>query len=123
MNSKFRFFSPLLRLGKDRLACSLRPLARFLRDEEGSYLLYMTLAFPAFIGFSALATEGALIYYNHRTVQSAADSAAYSAAIAYSIDSDAGKAQTEAEAIVASYWGPSSVGTGNDKVNVDVRPP
>ena len=61
-------------------------ITRLLRDEEGSYLLYMTLAIPVFIGFAGLATEGALLFYNHRTVQSAADAAAYSAAIAYSID-------------------------------------
>ena len=115
MNSKFVFFSSLLRLGKDRLACSLRPLARLLRDEEGSILLYVTLALPAFIGFSALATEGALIFYNHRTLQSAADSAAYSAAVAYSNDPSA-DITTQAKAIFASY-GFEIDTTGNNPVN------
>ena len=77
-------------------------ITRLLRDEEGSYLLYMTVAIPVFIGFAGLATEGALLFYNHRTVQSAADAAAYSAAIAYSIDSTA-DITTQAEAIVADY--------------------
>ena len=86
MKNKFGLFSLFSTLGKDRLASSPRLLARLLRDEDGSYLLYLTLAIPFFIGFAALATEGALIFYNHRTVQSAADSAAYSAAIAYSND-------------------------------------
>ena len=61
-------------------------ITRLLRDEEGSYLLYMTVAIPVFIGFAGLATEGGLLLYNHRTLQSAADAAAYSAAIAYSND-------------------------------------
>ena len=76
----------------------------------------MTLAIPVFIGFAGLATEGALLFYNHRTVQSAADAAAYSAAIAYSIDSSADIATTQAQAIVANYG--FVVGTGNDQANV-----
>ena len=63
-------------------------IKRLLRDEEGSYLLYMTVAIPVFIGFAGLATEGGLLFYNHRTLQSATDAAAYSAAIAYSNDPD-----------------------------------
>jgi Flp pilus assembly protein TadG len=90
-------------------------LARLLRDEEGSYLLYMTVAIPAFLGLASFATEGALIFYNHRTVQSAADAAAYSAAIAYSIDSTA-DITTQAQAIVANYG--LAVGSGNNEANV-----
>jgi len=48
-------------------------------------------------------------------VQSAADAAAYSAAIAYSIDSSA-DITTQAQAIVANYG--FVVGTGNDQANV-----
>src|SRR4029079_6263935 len=58
---------------------------------------------------------GALIFYNHRTVQSAADAAAYSAAIAYSIDSTA-DITTQAQAIVANYG--LAVGSGNNEANV-----
>ena len=84
MKNKFGLFSLFSKIGKDRTANS--PLGRLLRDEEGSYLLNMTVAIAGFIGVAGLATEGALIFYNHRAVQSAADAAAYSAAIAYSID-------------------------------------
>ena len=66
-----------------------RLISRLLRDEEGSYLLYMTLLLPVLIGVAGLATEGGLLFYNHRALQSAADAAAYSAAIAYSYDSTA----------------------------------
>src|SRR5690242_9133943 len=115
MKNKFGFFSFFSKLGKDRLASSPRFLARLLRDEDGAYLLIATLAIPVFIGLAALATEGALIFYNHRSVQSVADSAAYSAAIAYSLDNSA-DITTQAEAIVANYG--LVIGTGNNQANV-----
>ena len=62
MKSKFRFLSLLSRLGKDKHASGPRLLARLLRDEEGSYLLIMTLAIPTFIGLAGLGAEGALIF-------------------------------------------------------------
>ena len=114
---KLRFWRRSLssRPCNDEHARAHGPLARLLRDEEGSYLLYMTVAIPIFLGFAGFATEGALIFYNHRTVQSAADAAAYSAAIAYSIDSTA-NITTQAEAIVATYG--FAVGSGNNLANV-----
>src|SRR5690242_20659176 len=115
MKNRFGLLSLFWRLARRRLVCSPRLLPRLLRDEDGSYLLIATLAIPVFIGLAALATEGALIFYNHRTVQSAADAAAYSAAIAYSINHSA-DITTEAEAIVASYG--FVVGTGNNQANV-----
>jgi Flp pilus assembly protein TadG len=92
-----------------------RLITRLLRDEGGSYLLYMTVAIPVFIGFSALATEGALLFYSHRNVQSAADAVAYSAAVAYSINNSA-DITTQAQATVANYG--FVVGTGNNQANV-----
>ena len=76
----------------------------------------MTLAIPVFIGLASLATEGALLFYNHRSVQSAADAAAYSAAISYSIDGNISNATTQAQAIVGSYG--FAVGTGTGQANV-----
>src|SRR5262245_19896332 len=111
MKSKFKFLSLFSRLGKDNHANGPRLLARLLRDEEGSYLLTMTVVMPVFIGLAGLATEGGLLLYNHRTLQSAADAAAYSAAVAYSLDSSA-DITTEAQAIVASYG--FAIGTGNN---------
>jgi Flp pilus assembly protein TadG len=115
MKSKFKFLSLLSRLGKYKHLSGPQLLARLLRDEDGSYLLYMTLATPIFIGLSAFATEGTLLLYNHRAVQGAADAAAYSAAIAYSINSSA-DITTQAQAIVASYG--FVVGTANEQANV-----
>ena len=91
-------------------------LARFLQDGEGSSLIYFTLLMPIFIGLAGLATEGALLFYNHRSVQSAADAAAYSAAISYSLDNSIANATTQAQAIVAQYG--FVVGTGNGQANV-----
>lgn len=107
---------PLLsRLGKDRHASGPGLLARLLRDEDGSYLLYFTIAFPIFIGLAGLSTEGSLLFYNHRTLQSAADAAAYSAAIAYSLDTSA-DITTQAKAVVGSYG--YVLGAGADQADV-----
>ena len=115
MKTRLGLFSLLSRLGKDTHASSPRLLARLLRDEAGSYLLYMTLVIPILIGVAGLGTEAGLAFYNHRMLQSAADAAAYSAAVAYSNDS-AADITTQAEAIFASYG--FVIGTGNNQVNV-----
>ena len=70
----------LLRLAKDRRARSHRLLARLLRDEEGTWLISMTIMLPVLIGVAGLGTEGGMLFYQHRSLQSAADAAAYSAA-------------------------------------------
>jgi hypothetical protein len=117
VNLKFWPRSSLSRPGKDKHASSSGLLARLLRDEEGSYLLYMTVAIPVFIGFAGFASEGSLLLYNHRTLQSATDAAAYSAAVAYSNGETSSAARTtQAEAIIASYG--FDVGAGNNKVSV-----
>ena len=72
MKSKFRFLSLLSRLGKGKDASGPRLLARLLRDEDGSYLVYMTLLIPVVIGVCGLAGEASLLLYNKRTLQSAA---------------------------------------------------
>jgi Flp pilus assembly protein TadG len=112
MRSKFRFLSQISWLRKDKRASGPRLLARLLRDEEGAYLLILAAAMPVFIGLAALATEGALIFNNKRNLQSAADAAAYSAAISYSVNNSISSADitTQAQAIVASYG--FTVGTG-----------
>src|SRR5688572_15404636 len=70
------------------------------QDQTGSVLVYLTLAFTALIGVCALGAEGAYYLYTHRVVQSAADSAAYSAASAYAYDS-ASDLTVQARAIAA----------------------
>ena len=41
----------------------------------------MTIMLPVLIGVAGLGTEGGMLFYQHRSLQSAADAAAYSAAI------------------------------------------
>ena len=73
-------FFLLLRLAKDRLARSHQLLARLLHDEAGSWLISATIMLPVLIGVAGLGTEGGMLFYQHRSLQSAADAAAYSAA-------------------------------------------
>jgi hypothetical protein len=123
MKTKPGLFSRLAKLGKAKQASGPRLLARLICDEEGSYLLYMTVVLPVLIGAGGLAGEGGLLFFNHRTLQSAADAAAYGAAVAYSNDSTMTNAQvtSQAQAIVASYG--FALGTGNDQANVTVPGP
>ena len=57
MKTKFGRFSLFGRLGKDERKSSPRLLVQLLRDEAGSYLLYMTLLMPILIGAAGLGTE------------------------------------------------------------------
>lgn len=116
MKTKPGFFSPLFRLAKDGHARSHRLLARLWRDEQGSWLISMTLILPVLIGVAGLGTEGGMLFYQHRSLQSAADAAAYSAAISYSYDNNTTNMQNQAKAVVASYG--YTLGTGTNQANV-----
>src|SRR5437868_4359284 len=109
MRSKIRFLSLPSWLRKDKHASGPRLLARLLGDEVGSYIIYGAVMLPVLIGVSGLASEGGLLFYNYRTLQSAADGAAYSAAVAYSNNTSA-DITTQAQAVVASYG--FALGTG-----------
>jgi Flp pilus assembly protein TadG len=126
MKTKLGLFSLLLRLAKDGHARSHQLLARLLRDEEGAWLISMTMMLPVLIGVAGLGTEGGMLFYQHRSLQSAADGAAYSAAVACSYSTTpstcAGVDITaQAKAIVASYpvaSFPYVLGTGTNQANV-----
>ena len=115
MKTEPGLFFLLLGLAKDRRARSHRLLARLLRDEAGSWLISMSLMLPVLIGVAGLGTEGGMLFYQHRSLQSAADAAAYSAAIAYSYSTSA-DITTQAKATVASYG--FALGTGTNQANV-----
>jgi Flp pilus assembly protein TadG len=114
----------LLRLAKDRRARCHRLMARLLRDEEGAWLISMTIMLPVLIGVAGLGTEGGMLFYQHRSLQSAADSAAYSAAIHCSYVYNptntpacpTSALTTQAQAVVASYG--YTLGTGTNQANV-----
>ncbi len=61
------------------------------------------LAMPIFIGAAGLGTEASLWYYQHQTLQSAADAAAVSAASAYYLQGNNANLTLEAEAVTPSY--------------------
>jgi Flp pilus assembly protein TadG len=56
---------------------------RFIHDESGSYLVFLTILMPVLIGVAAFGTEGAQVLTLHRQAQAAADSAAVSVASYY----------------------------------------
>jgi Flp pilus assembly protein TadG len=120
MKNRLGSFSLFSKLGKGRF---VRSLARLPRDEDGSYLLLMTLVVPVLIGLGGLAAEASFLFYNHRTLQSAADAAAYSAAISYSNDSNVTNAGTQANAIIQSYGFTLGSGSTVNEANVTVQTP
>ncbi len=77
-------------------------LARNIRQSrEGAVAIQMALIFTALIGMGALASEIGFALYKHRQMQSAADAAAYGAAIAISTGNPVAFA-TEADADAAA---------------------
>ena len=55
-------------------------LRRFGRDQSGTYMIVAALAMPVLVGTAGLGTEAGWWLYTHKNMQSAADSAAVSAA-------------------------------------------
>jgi hypothetical protein len=78
-------------------------IARFKNDEAGSYLVVTALLLPALIGVVGLGTEGGLWYMRHSRMQSAADSAAVSAATNYYLQRKPETLAVQAQAITATY--------------------
>ena len=76
---------------------------RFLRDECGGYLVTAGLAMPALTGLAALGTEAGLWMYEHRNLQSAADSGALTAAIAHYREGAAANLPLNAGSVLSSY--------------------
>ena len=104
------------------ISCMERVLNSFAGDQSGSYVIMCAVLMPVFIGMSALGTEVGMWLYTRQTVQSAADSAAISAAIAYYYGSDP---TTAADAVATSYgFVNSGEGGGSGGATVTVsRPP
>lgn len=73
--------------------------SRFWRDTSGSYVIIGALMMPVLVGAVGLGTDYGLWVHTHQTAQSAADSAAVSAAT----DGKASNLQIQALAVAASY--------------------
>ena len=118
LESFFQRFWP----GKETYASRLG-LTRLLRNEEGSIIVYMTLALPVLIGIAGLGVEGGFWLYKQRVLQSAADNAAISAAAALAANesADITTLTTQARAVTANDY---DLVNGVNDVTVAVnRPP
>ena len=99
-----------------RLGATLR---RFQQDESGGSLLIGAIVMPVLVGIVGLGTEAGLWYARHHQMQSAADSAAVTAATDYYINQSAGTLTVQAQSIAASYGFVS----GTNGVSVTVNHP
>lgn len=77
-------------------------LQRLWRDRRASYSVVSALLLPVVTGFAALGTETGLWFYTHQNMQSAADGAAFSAAVAR-VQGNNASFQSEATAVAARY--------------------
>src|ERR1700759_3521812 len=77
-------------------------MARLARNEDGAWLVVTSVIMPVLIGVAGLGTEGGYLLYHHRNLQSAADAASYSAAIAYSVGTSA-DITPQARSVIAAY--------------------
>lgn len=96
----------------------LSRLAIFVGNRRGNIAIITALVMPVLVGFAALGTEGGLWYYTHHHMQDAADSAAISAATAYSTSSSA-NITTQAQGVTASY----GFVAGNNNTTITVNRP
>ena len=78
---------------------------RFRTDQSGSYLVISALLMPVLVGIVGLGTEAGLWYSRHKKMQSAADSAALSAATDYYLNHNADKLPLQAQSIAAAGSG------------------
>jgi hypothetical protein len=89
-----------------------------LRNKDGATAIVVGLVLTGFVGFLGLGSEAGMWYYTHRNMQSAADSAALSAASAL-LAGGAANYTTEAKATTAQY----GFADGTAKVTVAVNQP
>lgn len=94
-------------------------LLRLWHDRRAAYSVVGALLLPAVTGFAALGTEAGLWFYTHQEMQSAADGAAFSAAVAR-VKGNNATFQNEATAVAARYGYVN--GAGGTQVAVNQPP-
>jgi Putative Flp pilus-assembly TadE/G-like len=92
-------------------------LRQFRRDQSGAYLIIAGLLMPVLVGFVGLGTDATLWYNQHRKMQDTADSAAVSAATAFS--NGVNNVTPQANAVASSY----GFVNGTNSVTVTVNQP
>ncbi len=105
-----------------RIACrtfSARTFRRFRKDTRGSVMIYIGLALPIFLGVSGLAVDGSIWFANKRSMQAAADAAAFSAALEMTRVNDDALAKSRAIADAgASHYDPAA----GDSIQINSPP-
>jgi Flp pilus assembly protein TadG len=94
-------------------------IAAWARDRSGAVTVTVALALSALVGFAALGTEAAGWYVTKRNMQGAADSAAYSAAMAKAAGAATADYVSEAKSVAGGY----SYVDGKNQVTVTVNSP
>ncbi|MDO9461111.1 MAG: pilus assembly protein TadG-related protein [Alphaproteobacteria bacterium] len=94
----------------------LRQFGVFYSDKRGVSAVLLALIMPALIGFVGLGIDAAMWYSRKNEIQSAADSAAISAALTYLANNDEGAAVQ----MGASDAARSGFDSGNGTVNVNI---
>ncbi len=92
-------------------------IARFAADRSGAYTVATALSLPALVGVLGLGAEASMNYMKHAALQTAADSAAFSAANA--LAGGAGDLSLEANGVAGTY----GFVNGRDTVVVTVNNP
>jgi Flp pilus assembly protein TadG len=92
---------------------------RFGRDRSGNYAVLTALTTPVLLGIAGLGTEVGVWSVKHQTMQSAADSGAVSAAVAYYIQGNNNNLSVQANAVTSSY----GFVNGSNGVTVSVNQP
>ena len=94
-------------------------LINFSKSKRGNIAILTALTLPVLVGFAGLGSESVLWFYTHHQMQDAADSAAISAATAYSVNSST-NITTQADGVASSY----GYTDGSNRTTVTVnRPP
>jgi hypothetical protein len=102
-----------------RRTCLLGRVVALAGDCAGTVTITVALALSALVGFAALATEVGGWYVTKRTMQGAADSSAYSAAMAKAAGAPAAAYVSQAKSVTGGY----GYVDGNSGVTVTVNSP
>lgn len=94
-------------------------MAAWARDRSGTVTVTVALGLSVLVGFAALGTEAASWYVTKRNMQGAADSAAYSAAMAKAAGAATADYVSEAKSVAGEY----SYLDGTNQVTVAVNSP
>ena len=106
-------------LGRCSRVDGFRLLGRLAADQVGATLVIVAFFVPVLIGVAALGSEVGLWLYTQQLLQAAADSAAISAARAYSLNPGANYT-AQANAVTANYCFPNGTCLVNGQNNVTV---